>query len=123
MHLRRWPSLTVPGKVVQWVLVTDRDERPAESEYLDPVLPLPPDNPRAAHPEGEIAPGVSARWERHSEGSSIALFADSLDTGELNALLEEMGDARFLRLLQRALFQRLHGAEYVVRLAALEVAV
>jgi hypothetical protein len=37
-------------------------------------------------------------------------------------LLEEMGDARFLGLLKRALFQRLYGAEYVVRLAAQEVA-
>ena len=36
----------------------------------------------------------------------------------LFALLEEVGDERFLRLLQRALFQRLYGAEYVLRLAA-----
>jgi hypothetical protein len=37
-------------------------------------------------------------------------------------LLEEMGDTRFLRVLQRALFQRLYGSEYVVQLAAREVA-
>jgi hypothetical protein len=36
--------------------------------------------------------------------------------------LEELGDAHFLRLLQRAPFQRLYGAEYVVGLAAWEVA-
>jgi hypothetical protein len=45
------------------------------------------------------------------------------DVERLFALLEEMGDDRFLRLLQRALFQQLYGAEYVVRLAAQEVAV
>ena len=40
------------------------------------------------------------------------------DVERLFMLLEELGEARFLRLLQRALFQRLYGAEYVVRLAA-----
>lgn len=42
------------------------------------------------------------------------------DVERLFALLEELGDVRFLRLLQRALFQRLFGAEYVVTLAARE---
>jgi transposase len=40
------------------------------------------------------------------------------DVERLFALLEELGDARFRVVLQRALFQRLIGAEYVVRLAA-----
>jgi hypothetical protein len=44
------------------------------------------------------------------------------DVERLFALLEELGEAPFLRLLQRALFQRLYGAEYVVGLAAREVA-
>jgi transposase len=44
------------------------------------------------------------------------------DVERLFALLEELGEAHFLRLLQRALFQRLYGAEYVVALAAREVA-
>jgi transposase len=39
------------------------------------------------------------------------------DVERLFALLEEIGEERFLRLLQRALFQRLYGAEYVVRFA------
>ena len=40
------------------------------------------------------------------------------DVERLFALLEELGDERFRAVLQRALFQRLIGAEYVVRLAA-----
>ncbi len=44
------------------------------------------------------------------------------DVERLVALLEELGEAPFLRLLQRALFQRLYGAEYVVALAAREAA-
>jgi len=75
MHLRRWPQLNVPGKVLQWVLVVDKDERAAEIEYLEKILPAPLENPGAAHRSGEFAPGVSVAWERHSEGSSLALFA------------------------------------------------
>ena len=40
------------------------------------------------------------------------------DVERLFALLEELGDAAFRLVLQRALFQRLIGAEYVVRLVA-----
>jgi transposase len=40
------------------------------------------------------------------------------DVERLFALLEELGDERCRAVLQRALFQRLIGAEYVVRLAA-----
>jgi transposase len=45
-------------------------------------------------------------------------FTWKSDVERLFALLEELGDERFLRLLQRALFQRLYGAEYVLRTAA-----
>jgi len=44
------------------------------------------------------------------------------DVERLFALLEELGEPHFLRLLQRALFERLYGAEYVVALAAREAA-
>jgi len=40
------------------------------------------------------------------------------DVERLFALLEELGDERFRLVLQRALFQRLIGSEYVVQLAA-----
>jgi hypothetical protein len=40
------------------------------------------------------------------------------DVERLFAVLEELGDDRCRAVLQRALFQRLIGAEYVVRLAA-----
>lgn len=40
------------------------------------------------------------------------------DVERLFALLEELGEERFRTVLQRALFQRLIGAEYVVRLVA-----
>lgn len=49
-------------------------------------------------------------------------FTWKADVERLFMLLEELGETRFLVLLKRALFQRLYGAEYVVRLAAQEVA-
>lgn len=44
------------------------------------------------------------------------------DVERLFMLLEEMGEEPFLRFLKRALFQEMYGAEYVIRLAAGEVA-
>lgn len=44
------------------------------------------------------------------------------DVERLFMLLEELGEPAFLKLLQRALFQRLYGSEYVVALAAREQA-
>jgi transposase len=49
-------------------------------------------------------------------------FTWKADVERLFMLLEELGEPRFLDLLKRALFQRLYGAEYVVRLASQEVA-
>lgn len=49
-------------------------------------------------------------------------FTWKTDVERLFMLLEELGEDRFLDLLKRALFQRLYGAEYVVRIAAQEVA-
>ncbi len=86
MHLRRWPQLSVPGKVLQWVLVVEKDERSAEADYLDHMLPAPLDNPGAAHRSGQFAPGVSIAWERHSEGSSLALFAEGTDPDLTSAM-------------------------------------
>jgi hypothetical protein len=50
------------------------------------------------------------------------LFIWKADVERLFMLLEELGEASFLDLLKRAFFQRLYGAEYVVWIAAREVA-
>lgn len=77
MHLRRWPLLTVPGRVMQWVLIVDPAERDAEADVLDQCCPVDPSLPRPSHRRGTVQPGVHFAWERHSEGSSIALFTDA----------------------------------------------
>ncbi|VVS96855.1 DUF3422 domain-containing protein [Erythrobacter sp. EC-HK427] len=79
MHLRRWPPLQVPGKILQWVLVVDKEERDTEIDYLDKVLPAPTDNPNASHRSGLFSEGVHIAWERHSEGSSLTIFAAGTD--------------------------------------------
>ncbi len=84
MHLRRWPMLSVPGHVRQWVLIVDPEDRDAEAAILDERCPAVASLPRPPHRYGYVVPGVHFAWERHSEGSSIALFAD----GETKALDE-----------------------------------
>ncbi len=86
MHLRRWPQLSVPGKVIQWVLMVDKEERQDEADYLESILPAPLDNPGAAHRSGSFAQGVSVAWERHSEGSSLVMFAEGVDPDLTSAL-------------------------------------
>lgn len=79
MHLRRWPELQVPGTVLQWVLMVEREEREEEAAYLNPVMPEPHDNPGGAHRSGRFSENVDAAWERHSEGSSLVLFGKGRD--------------------------------------------
>lgn len=90
MHLRRWPLVSVPGQVLQWVLMVEEAERPAEQALLA-QLPRPAGQAASAdaastaapllHKTAEVTPGVTLAWERHSEGSSLALFAREGDEG------------------------------------------
>lgn len=70
MHLRRWPVLHVPCLVVQYVLTVDTDARAAEATHI------PDGDPAAPHRAGTLSCGARYYWERHSEGSTIALFID-----------------------------------------------
>lgn len=75
MHLRRWPVLSVPCHIIQWVLAVEDTERDEELAAIEGLC-----NPRDAvgnpsHREGRINPAVTFTWERQSEGSSLTLFA------------------------------------------------
>lgn len=74
MHLRRWPQVMVPSRIVQWVAIVPEAERAAEFSAIDAKANHQRTNP--AHRAGTLSPGVRFVWERHSEGSSLALFAD-----------------------------------------------
>lgn len=78
MHLRRWPRVSVPSHIVQWVLVVTLEEREDERAKIEArastdVAGSP------SHREGSLGKGVRFSWERHSEGSSLTLFVDSGD--------------------------------------------
>ncbi len=86
MHLRRWPQVTAPSTIVQFVRVLDPAQR---DEEMERVTALPPggvhrrtENPR--HRAGTLAPGITFGWERQSEASTTTLFIDRL-------LLDEHG--------------------------------
>ena len=75
MHLRRWPQLDVPSVIVQWVLIVDDDERSTELAAIE-AKALPEDvlgNP--SYRAGRLGEGLRFVWERHSEGTSLTLFA------------------------------------------------
>lgn len=78
MHLRRWPVLSLPSLVMQWVLlVTDR-EREAETEIISKLPDAGDGATQPAHQSGRLSSGVAYAWERNSEGSSIALFIEGM---------------------------------------------
>ena len=78
MHLRRWPVLPVPCHIIQWVLMVDDSEREDELAAIEARCnEQPSDNP--SHREGRLSNRVRFSWERHSEGSSLTLFAKDVD--------------------------------------------
>lgn len=74
MHLRRWPSVPVPGVILQWVTEVDDEEREAELAVLDRHSNATGEDAHPRHREGTLPKGVRFAWERHSEGSSLTLF-------------------------------------------------
>lgn len=77
MHLRRWPSLSAPMRIVQILRLVEADMREAE---FAAVLSMPPNgaiDPQAGkrHIAGHLTHDVAFTWERHSEASSVTLFA------------------------------------------------
>ena len=89
MHLRRWPQVQVPSRIVQWVAIVPEAERASEFAAIDARSNHQRSNP--AHRAGTLSPGVRFVWERHSEGSSLALFAeDGADLTEALAWAETL---------------------------------
>ncbi|WP_120076022.1 DUF3422 family protein [Aurantiacibacter odishensis] len=85
MHLRRWPVLSVPSLVIQWVLIVAPEERGEEAEHLDRVSPAHAEGNTPTHRSGFISDDVEVSWEKHSEGSSIALFIRNISENDLIA--------------------------------------
>ncbi|RIV87788.1 DUF3422 family protein [Aurantiacibacter zhengii] len=83
MHLRRWPVLSVPCFIVQWVLIVAPEEREDEAAYLDGFRDPEARHTNAPHLSGFLADGVEFSWERHSEGTSLSLFIDDVSEEEL----------------------------------------
>ena len=78
MHLRRWPRILAPMRIIQVLRLVDPGDREAErSVLLNPpskANPLPCENAR--HSAGLLGAGLGYVWEKHSEASGITLFAD-----------------------------------------------
>lgn len=79
MHLRRWPPVTAPAMVIQWLRVCNQEERAAQrAELTDPASGLSFDHGAAdVHLSGTVTPDVRFTWESHSEASSFTLFVSN----------------------------------------------
>lgn len=73
MHLRRWPTVVAPCRIVQFVRVVEPGDRGRELAAVRDALGAGgAEHPR--HLAGALGAGVSATWERHSEASTLTLF-------------------------------------------------
>lgn len=97
MHLRRWPELSAPGLVMQWLRVTDEEGKAAQRAAL---LALPQaagfDQPSGLrHLSGTLSAGIRFAWECHSEASSLTFFVTADDPMLLRqpGLLPALGEA------------------------------
>ncbi|QYU67020.1 DUF3422 domain-containing protein [Leptolyngbya sp. 15MV] len=79
MHLRRWPSLPVPCLIVQWVVIVDPADRAEELAQIERHADRHDTIGNPSHREGALRPGIHFAWEKHSEGSSLTLFAERGD--------------------------------------------
>lgn len=79
MHLRRWPLLPLPCLIVQWVIMIAPASREAERVLIEERASPWDANGAASHREGLLGRLVRFAWERHSEGSSLALFVEDAD--------------------------------------------
>lgn len=70
MHLRRWPPITPPMSIVQILRV-------GPSEGLPPFRggPAFAAEPGQRHMQGILADGLLFTWERHSEATTLTVFA------------------------------------------------
>ncbi|WP_458733191.1 DUF3422 domain-containing protein [Sphingobium xenophagum] len=90
MHLRRWPTLSVPTMLIQILRMVDQDEWEAQANAIDalPDAKLDPsDNPRQT--SGVLPGGVPFVLERFSEASAITVILPMV-VGEHLAFPEEV---------------------------------
>lgn len=71
MHLRRFPSFTLPAHIIQIVRIVSDTDRAAEQEALAGMPGLAGGSSR--HRECRWSPDILMSWERHSEASTATL--------------------------------------------------
>ena len=95
MHLRRWPGLQVPLTILQVVRTVADNERGAERKVLDAAIDeVAAQSPaRVRHIGGYLHSGFRFTWERHTEGSSLAVFVPVDASEEIRSSAREWIEA------------------------------
>lgn len=81
MHLRRWPEISAPGLVIQWLRLCGEEDRNRQRETLL-ALPGAAGFERSSglrHLSGTLSEGIRFAWESHSEASSLTFFVSADD--------------------------------------------
>ena len=89
MHLRRWPLVGPGMRLIQIVRLANPDEEAEEQSALFARVAVDGGSCEAGsrHFSATLSEGVRLTWERHSEASTLSLFADE-GAGELDAAAE-----------------------------------
>lgn len=76
MHLRRWPPITAPMRIIQILRLAAYDEA---AHDLPPFLGSQPFSaqPGQRHMQDRLADGIAFSWERHSEAITLTVFAEN----------------------------------------------
>lgn len=87
MHLRRWPVIGAPCRIVQFVRVVADEDRASELALLHGTLGAlnggdTGSRAQPRHCEGTLGPGIGVTWERHSEASTLTLFVSDGATSD-----------------------------------------
>lgn len=74
MHLRRWPPITAPMRIIQILRLVTHEGGLNDLPIFPGGHPISVE-PGQRHIQGALAEGVSFSWERHSEAITLTLFA------------------------------------------------
>ena len=90
MHLRRWPRLSAPMEIVQILNILDDGDRMRESDFIAGFSGNPACLSGASHVSGMLHGAIAYIWERHSEASTVTLFAGSGQRGVIDDAVSQM---------------------------------
>ena len=102
MHLRRWPPITAPALIIQWLRLANEDQRAGHRKALQEVAgqrTLQP-MPDHRHVSGQLSDSIAFAWEAHSEACSLTMFADGAGEATMHDPRSDAGLKDFMEIAE-----------------------